>query len=145
MHKLVRRPFRAKWFKRSGVLAVPLLLSVGPAMGQAQPVRLGELGNDVQRPVAEALQALCDQFTANYGSPDNTQLTPEESELFTACLGLDHTANLLLMNGLPTDFAIPGILTIEELTDALQKLGTEESAAEGTNVAQTSRGKVLLR
>jgi len=135
----------AKWMRRTAVLVAPLLLSVGLAMGQAQPVRLGELGNDVQQPVAAAVQAVSDQFTQSFGTPDNPALTPEEADLFTLCLGLDQTANLLLGNGLPTDYAIPGITSLEDLTAALQQVGTEESAAEGTNVTETSRGKVLLK
>jgi uncharacterized protein YhjY with autotransporter beta-barrel domain len=136
---------RAKRIQRTVVLVGALLASMAPALAQPAPPRLGDIGNDVQQPVAAAVQELCDRFVLEYGDPANDQLTPQQQDLFRICLGLDQTANAVLNNDLPTDFAIPGIDSEEALGAALQQQGTEELAANGTNSAQTSRGRVLLK
>jgi outer membrane autotransporter protein len=120
------------------------IVSIRPTPAQPGPPQLSDVGNEVQRPVGAALQSICDQFVAEFGDPDAVG-DLMQSDLFARCQDVVHTANLLLGNGGSTGEAIPQITSLGQLSAALQQLGTEELAAEGSNVAETSRGRLLQR
>jgi uncharacterized protein YhjY with autotransporter beta-barrel domain len=122
------------------VFVLVALLAGAPAWGQT----LNTVGNDVQQPVAEAVQEICRQFVATYGSPGQVP-DPLQRALFERCREMVQTANSVLENDRDTTFSIPGITTEAQLSAALQQIGTEELAAAGTDATEASRGRVLLQ
>ena len=141
----IRRRTSTLRARATAIAGLALISATGVTRSGTIRPELGDFGNAVQAPVGGALTAICDQFVLNFGTPDNTALTPAEVDLFSRCLELEHTANFLLQNGGPIDSAIFAIDSLEALGAALQQQGTEESAAEGTNSTKVSRGRVLLK
>jgi outer membrane autotransporter protein len=134
---------RTPWISALAFLSLAQLWGAA-ALAQPGPPQLSDVGNEVQQPVGAALQSICDQFVAEFGNPDAVGDLMQQ-DLFSRCQDVVHTANRLLANGGLTGEAIDQITGLPQLAAALQQLGTEELAAEGSNVAETSRGRILQR
>jgi uncharacterized protein with beta-barrel porin domain len=125
---------------------VTLAILAGAAVAAestAQPTALGETGNEIQRPVGQAMQAIYVRFAqATGGDPD--QLTdPGQRDLFLRCSEMVETAEFLNQGSwVPQGERIEEITSFAELDAALQQIGIEELSAEGTNAVETSRLRV---
>ena len=115
---------KKRGFVRGLVVLASLAVGAVTIVEAQQNGQLGGFGNDVQQPVGAALDGVCQRLLDVIISEQ--PLTDEQDDLFEVCNA---------MQGIPS----------EDIPAALQQVGTEEMAAQGTNATETSRGRALLK
>jgi len=105
---------------------VSLMIAHTPAL--AGNLDEQDFGNEVKNLMADAVQIVCGGFVGNNNAEDGIELDENQTQLFTRCRQMVHTANELEGSG-PTGDSLG--LTQEELGDAMKALASEEVGVQG--------------
>ncbi len=137
----MRRPYAACLPESDASLLIAVLTLGGSALAQAQDsgtsarTPLGGLGdNNLQQSSGDAVQTACGKMI-----PINESLVGDQRALFERCRELVQTGNDITGNG-PDAFSLG--LSEQELQDALQRVGPEETETMGAGLTDTAQDQM---